>query len=372
MPRVPESFLGSVFYLYRSVGDAERGEKNGGTGFFVSVVDDDPQAHPFLYAVSNWHIVAPDVANAPVARVNTKAGGIEVLDGLVWKHHPAGDDVAIAHVGLAPEHFAYRAIKSSLCLTGWQPGDVDESGARVFGPGNDTFFIGRYADHEGREQNHPVVRFGNVSMMPWEKIRNPYLQFDQESYVVESRSLGGFSGSPVFVNPQYFLSDDGRMDFYMSGASWLLGLVWGHGELFGPVYESDEETEVDGRWVVKQNNGLMYVVPSWKIRDLLMDDEEIARRAKRRDAWSDEGDTEIGQMRIVFRGGPNDGQTDSYERAPDAIGANERVGEEIQAANGAYVPTNERDDDGRAVYVWRPLTDDEIETVLGGGPRGRG
>lgn len=285
MPRVPEAFLGSVFYLYRTADDARRGERNGGTGFFVSVADDDPEGQPFLYAVSNWHVVAPSpLGNASVARVNTKDGDFEVLDGLEWTHHPDGDDVAIARVVLAREHLAY-GIKSSLCLTGWDPGESDEQSGltRLFGPGNETFLIGRYADHEGREQNHPVVRFGNVSMMPWEKTRNRQLGFDQESYVVESRSIGGFSGSPVFVNPQYFLDDNGHWDFYMRGGSWLLGLVWGHGERYGPVYESDEKTEASEGWVVKQNVGLMYVVPSWKIGDLLMNDKEIATRARIRD-----------------------------------------------------------------------------------------
>jgi hypothetical protein len=225
--------------------------------------------------------------------VNTKGGGTEVLDGLTWVQHPAGDDVSIARVGLVPEHFAYSAISGRLVLRRAEPGE-EEAKAREgpLGPGNDVFFVGRYADHEGREQNMPVARFGNIAMMPDdnERIYNPALKLDQESYIVEARSFGGFSGAPVFVNHQYFIDEDGSWDFYMKGyktppdpMTHLLGLIWGHGNDFDHVLAADKTTQRP-EWV-KQNIGLMYVVPSWKLRDLLMDKDEVAMRSERAKDW---------------------------------------------------------------------------------------
>lgn len=293
MPKIPPTFLDSVFYLYKSASDAKEGKRNGGTGFFVAVGRGD--SPPFLYAVSNWHIVGPGpgLENATVARVNTKGGGSEALDGLTWLHHGDGDDLAIARVGLAPDYFAYSAIPSSLFLVSI-PGpfealnEEDKRATTPFGPGNEVFFIGRYADHEGKEKNYPVVRFGNVAMEPREPIRSE-LGIDQDSFIVESRSTGGFSGSPVFVNPSALIHEDGVSDFYMKMKTYLLGIVWGHGDLFQRVLGPDQETTAPGdpMWV-KQNSGLMYVVPSWKLRDQLMSDEETALRTEKQDKWDEE------------------------------------------------------------------------------------
>jgi Trypsin-like peptidase domain len=290
MPLIPESFRNSVFYLYRTSRDADAGERNGGTGFFVSVKDEE-ELPPFLYAVSNWHVVGPPpLENAPVARVNTKAGGHETLDGLTWIQHTEGDDLAIARVGLAPEHFSYSAVHSDLVMAAAEHGSEGEAAARkIWGPGNEVFFVGRYADHEGREQNEPIVRFGNIASMPDdEKIHNEALQIDQESYIVEARSIGGFSGSPVFVNPQTFIDDDGQWDFYMGGRTALLGVIWGHTDQFQRVLGPDQETPLpDVEWV-KQNVGLMYAVPSWRLREMLMEEDEMAKRRKHAEGVAEE------------------------------------------------------------------------------------
>jgi hypothetical protein len=291
MPRVPDGILESVFYLYETAQDADNGEHNGGTGFLVSVQRDD-QSPKTLYAVSNRHVVGPaPLGHATVARVNTADGNYEILDALTWKPHDDGDDVAIARIELGTES-VYSSIRSTQLL---RPDDLDigtsaSSPSRIFGPGNEVLLVGRSADHEGRERNYPVVRFGNIAMMPSEPIGNE-LGFDQESFIVESRSFGGFSGSPVIVYPEAFITEDGVFDTYVGMRTWLLGIVWGHADLFQRVLESDQETPHQDKLWVKQNSGLMYVVPSWKLLDMLMTDEEIAFRAKRDRDWDEENAT---------------------------------------------------------------------------------
>jgi hypothetical protein len=288
MPRVPETILNSVFYLYKTADDAETGEANGGTGFLVSVQRDE-QSPRTLYAVSNWHVVGHQpLSQATVARINTGNGGYEILDELMWDHHPSGDDLAVARVGFGTE-FVYDSLRSTLCLNGWEPGDIEPTTGllRLFGPGNEVLFVGRYSDHEGRERNFPVVRFGNIAMMPWEPIENKDLGFDQESFVVEARSFGGFSGSPVIVYPEAFITSEGVFDTYVGMNTWLLGIVWGHGDLFQRVLGPDH-APLEDKWWVKQNSGLMYVVPSWKLLEMLMSDEEVALRAKQDADWDEE------------------------------------------------------------------------------------
>jgi hypothetical protein len=96
---------------------------------------------------------------------------------------------------------------------------------------------------------------------------------------------------PVIVYPEAFITEEGVFDTYVGMRTWLLGIVWGHADLFQRVLESDRETPHHDKVWVKQNSGLMYVVPSWKLLDMLMMDEEIALRAKRDRDWDEKNTT---------------------------------------------------------------------------------
>jgi hypothetical protein len=77
----------------------------------------------------------------------------------------------------------------------------DEIAQFDIGPGDDVFFVGRYVNHQGRQQNSPTVRLGIISMLPREKILHPRGTL-VDSFLVEVRSLSGYSGSPVFLYRQ--------------------------------------------------------------------------------------------------------------------------------------------------------------------------
>jgi hypothetical protein len=66
------------------------------------------------------------------------------------------------------------------------------------GPGDDVFFVDRYVNHEGQQRNLPTVRLGIISMLPYEKVEHSRGTL-VDSFLVEARSLGGYSGSPVFL-----------------------------------------------------------------------------------------------------------------------------------------------------------------------------
>lgn len=292
MPKIPQRYLESVFYLYETVDDANRGERNGGTGFFFSISEEEGDPR-FVYAVSCWHVVCPALGNARVARVNLLDGGFELLDSLHWVQHPDGDDLAAAVVRLPAENFPFEVIPSSSALTGFGDEKGDHEMEGLFGPGNEIFFVGRYVNHEGREKNYPVVRFGNVAMAVQEPIRNRALGINQESLVVESRSIGGFSGSPVFVYPYSVIDRTGKYDTYVTMKTWFIGVVWGHGSEFLPVLGPDRHTPPPGdpMWTA-QNAGLMYVVPSWKLRDLLDRPKERQMRRLAVAEWKAQNDHE--------------------------------------------------------------------------------
>jgi hypothetical protein len=281
MPLIHESFVKSVFFLYRTAEDAKVRAKNGGTGFFVRVKD-GPDEPEFIYAVANWHVVG--IGGAGVARLNTPDGTGEVLADLSWTREQArGDDLAVARVGLSAEHFSYSAIDADLVMGRAEPGKTEDDARRIFGPGNEVFFIGRHAEHEGRGPNDAMVRFGTIAQMPSDEwIYNEGIGCKQESYILEARSIGGFSGSPVFVNPQAFIDENGQWSFQMNATTqkirmtFLLGVVWGHENRWTNLRDETRKRKL--REWVPENSGLLYAVPSWVLLDALMSEEEVEVR----------------------------------------------------------------------------------------------
>ena len=252
MPRIPSNYLECVFYVYPTRKDAETREKVGGTGFFVAVPLENSSLLR-LFAVTNSHVAGRGRA----IRVNS-SGGTEVIDVELgaWTHHPDGDDLAAVEIGEPAPLLRFVALTPSLFVT-------DEKIAELnVGPGDDTFSIGRLITIDGRQENSPMVRFGSIAMMPDKPIRQQLRSFDQLSYLVESRSLSGFSGSPVFLHipPFSYRFRTGNFEDN-EGISptthlMLLGVVWG-------------SIKVGDEVIQGINSGVMAVVPASKLASLL-------------------------------------------------------------------------------------------------------
>jgi hypothetical protein len=272
MPRIPDTILECIFYLYPSQQAAELGESAGGCGFFLLVPFERAKRN-HLIAVTNRHVINH---GGCTLRINTKDGKCFPVDSNErdWFNHPAGDDVSILLVDF-PIKFECMGIEyqKDQFITQGKIQEFD------IGPGEDVFTVGRFVSHEGKQQNTPVVRFGNIAQMPIEPIKQDH-GFLQESYLVEGRSVGGYSGSPVFMYIPSFAArpDKGKQvssNFY---GPWLLGVNWGHLNDWKPV--CDKEGEPTGTMKVPQNSGMMGVVPIWKLIEMIEDPEMVARRKK--------------------------------------------------------------------------------------------
>jgi hypothetical protein len=169
--------------------------------------------------------------------------------------HPDGDDIAAIPLELDSSRVRWHSIGVPDFLT---PEIMD---SYFIGPGDETYMIGRLVTLDGRQRNTPVVRYGNVSMSPNEPIRLEGR--DHEAFLIECRSLSGFSGSPVFVIAADRAFDaltlpkelrqsqnDSTIMKLVRGTwgPWLLGIDFAHVPLWKPVYESDHETATSN-WV---------------------------------------------------------------------------------------------------------------------------
>jgi hypothetical protein len=108
-----------------------------------------------------------------------------------------------------------------------------------------------------------------------------------EVYLVEARSMGGISGSPVFVRKTVNLAaeDKNGIPTYMialSDESYLLGLMHGHWDI--------KESEINQYHFVHDrqkgvNFGIAVVVPAHKILDVLNHPDLVRLRQRREETF---------------------------------------------------------------------------------------
>jgi hypothetical protein len=136
------------------------------------------------------------------------------------------------------------------------------------GVGDEIVMFCRFVTVCGQQINAPLARFGNIAMMPGELITdNRGLRV--EAFLIEMRSMSGFSGSPVFVfmGPGTYRGDKKMMPFYTETIG-LVGIDTGHIAITNSVISEIDKQPVD-HWRVAQNSGVAIVTPVWKIADVL-------------------------------------------------------------------------------------------------------
>ena len=132
-----------------------------GRDFSVALPTESIPEFDFLYVVTNRHVLAA----ADVVRVNTSAGElhIERIPRDQWFCSKT-DDLAIKIINLPPELFAYKNVAVSSIMT------KQEAERIKLGIGDNIFMVGRFINHEGKQRNAPLVRYGAISQMPSEPL----------------------------------------------------------------------------------------------------------------------------------------------------------------------------------------------------------
>jgi hypothetical protein len=167
-----------------------------------------------------------------------------------WQFHPTEKDtvdVAIFNASGATMGASSNFDHGIFPIGGFtSPEQID---AERIGLGDEIVIVGLFASHHGNTKNIPIVRIGNIAAMPEEKVVTELGSID--AYLVEARSIGGLSGSPVFLNQGMLRVRDGVTYMFPAGSISLLGLMHGH-------YDDQ-----------KVNMGIGIVVPAAKILEVL-------------------------------------------------------------------------------------------------------
>jgi hypothetical protein len=188
-----------VFFGY-----PDKTQKSGilcvGTGFLL-------EYEGVQYLVTAKHLSHSLGRDPFLIRVN-KDGTAENLpvDDVDWTEHPDPTvDVSMVPLTIEDQH-KYEADCLGIGFL-FQSGEFDDLN---IGVGSATFKMGLFQLLSGEKRNLTIVHTGNIAMMPGDE-KIPVVDWTDpdgkkrvhvEGYLVESLSLRGLSGSPVFVRTE--------------------------------------------------------------------------------------------------------------------------------------------------------------------------
>jgi hypothetical protein len=262
-----------------------------GTFFFVSVAMDAD--YNVAYGVTAAHVLngMRTAGISPMLRLNALKGNKATWirtsheDWLIAEE-PA-HDTAIIRLPLGSQKWDYRALPTDTFLTGERESDFEVGpGHEVFIPGLFVMFDDPYRVY-GAERNIPIVRAGHIAAMLGERVPTKLGMMD--AYLVEARSIGGLSGSPVFVHLGSVWVRDGHVQVAHaadgtprdSGIFFLMGLVHGHFPMLATT-SIDAAIGSDQRDV---NMGISIVAPIANLQELLERDDIKKAREDEFAAW---------------------------------------------------------------------------------------
>lgn len=255
-----------------------------GTGFLVCVQDD---GFKFNYIATAKHVVedmrkiSKHVPKSTFVRLNDAGGTARQfsLAGTTWIH---SDDpmVDLAVCPIEGPNMGRNVIPTTSFA---DPSLFSEWG---IGPGDEVFSVGLFTEIAGNEKNYPMVRYGNIAMLPDSPVLTA-LGY-REVYLIEARSIGGLSGAPVFVRETLWLDpetlyraqDEPRSEkppMLAVGRTFLLGVMRGHWDIdpdtMGAMYPTGKPARQGG-----VNMGIAMVTPATKLKKLLYEPALSAHR----------------------------------------------------------------------------------------------
>jgi hypothetical protein len=252
------------------------------TAFAVEVEEHENR---WIYVVTAEHVISGLLTKEHDVwlRVNTKSGSPAEVKCAPsdWWFHPDNESAA-TDVAIAPLDIDQDIDINPIPIFG--PRTVAATGEIIskvrIGVGDEVAITGLFRSHHGQNKNVPITRIGNLAMMNEEPVKTKYCG-DVEAYLVEARSIGGLSGSPVFVHLPAVRTIDGKTRLHQEQKVfqlYLLGLMHGHFDidnLNADVVLEDEKDSTSGI-----HSGIGVVIPVEKITETIMQHDLIKIRQK--------------------------------------------------------------------------------------------
>ncbi len=265
--RIPDAIKRCVAFLAVNVGGAEHSRKFAccGTAFFVRVKAERMEGARFLYVVTARHVAENAKSHGDLyLRLNTRDCQhiySQITGNWIVPEDPM-IDLAVLPM-FFDEDLEVSPLEEASFATEEVARDCD------VGIGDEVVIPGLFVRRHGRQRNIPILRTGSIAAMPEEPLEDKQGEFD--AYLIESRSIGGLSGSPVLV-----VKTPGRIESGHVIFDWrlrLLGIIRGHWD------RGDEEIADFAKIGDAQvNMGIAIVTPVQKLLDLLYRADVLSRR----------------------------------------------------------------------------------------------
>lgn len=256
---VPDQIRKCVGFIGYRMADGSFGL--AGSMFFLGKDIPETKRVGSVYGITAKHVI-DNIRKTGLDRVwlrlNLKSGEAQWFETLLseWFSHPSDPtiDVAIRPIGLG-DNLDHLVYPHSLCVTD------EKMNEHQIGLGDEVFITGLFRHHHGSKRNIPIVRVGNLACMTEERITTSAFG-EMDAYLIEARSIGGLSGSPVFLNLGLSRVVNNTMRLGGGPQQFLFGLIHGHydvkaGELDATSSTDDQEKHV--------NTGIAMVVPMHNI-----------------------------------------------------------------------------------------------------------
>jgi hypothetical protein len=242
----------------------------GGTGYFVAADVDGSETHKSFFAVTARHVLSMISRKAVDGKAYLRLNRLNKELGLLpiplsdWFFHPDDPvlDIALAYVRYQRD-WDHLGVHTSLLL------NDDVAKAHEVGVGDAVAVTGLFSKHPGTRRNIPIVRTGNLAALIEEPIRVTLpggTHVDVEAYLIETRSFGGLSGSPVFLNLGDVRRINGEIKYATKPTYFLLGQVFGH-------WNEEVSTPLEGTSSMTQqeivNLGISIVIPARHVGEAL-------------------------------------------------------------------------------------------------------
>ena len=267
-------------------------EKIKDNAVFLGIIEKDvfvPKATAFfvarqnkfgslVYLVTAEHVVAGLKAKGYekiYMRPNTEAGLVPIpVDN--WLFHQDAEtnptDVAvvpITYVGDSNERLVTMDVSTFVTKENFKE--------REWGTGDEVVVVGLFRNHYGKAKNIPVVRIGSLAAMPEEPVKTKWSGYI-DAYLVELHSIGGLSGSPVYIHHPPTRVRDGKIQYLPGHRMNLLGIMQGHFDVPDLRQDSAIEDDDGGGSI---NTGIGVVVPAYKILEMMDGHPELVAAAEK-------------------------------------------------------------------------------------------
>ena len=246
-----------------------------GTGFFVQL-STQFAGKAFHCFVTARHVVRKLLKKKMCVVINSRSEGRKIYELLSpqWWFHPTDKsaDVAVMPFSVESDDDVMSVGADDLFLT-----DVNKDKSKI-GVGDEVFITGLFSFATGEQRIKPIVRHGNIAMMPDEPIQTD--DGYEEVYLIEARSIGGLSGSPVFVREtvQLVSKDKGGAPAVLAGLGrlQLLGMCLGHWDIKESDINHPRPKAVQVRAASTWVSG--FVAPATKILETINQSELMEMR----------------------------------------------------------------------------------------------